>query len=68
MTEPGLLPLTCGTCLRAVTLSYMPGPRPIAAVYFCPYCHKSNRLEVPGQIRGVTKAQDETFLSHRNQP
>ena len=58
---PLSLPLTCATCQRNLVVSYVPGPRPIAATYFCPYCHKVNRLELQGQIRGVTKAHQETF-------
>lgn len=59
--EPLSIPLSCGTCLRNLALSYVPGPQPIAATYFCPYCHKVNRLELLGQIRGVAKAHKETF-------
>ena len=59
--SPVSLPHACGVCQRRVTLSYTPGPRPTAATYFCPYCHKVNRLELQGEIRGITKAHDETF-------
>jgi hypothetical protein len=58
---PQSIPLKCGTCLRDVTLSYAPGPRMTPTMYFCPYCHKANRLEVQGEIRGVAKAHDERF-------
>ena len=53
------MPLSCGTCQRNVALWYVPGPRPIATTFFCPYCHKVNRLDLLGQIRGVTKAHVE---------
>jgi hypothetical protein len=59
--EPVGLALACGTCQRKVVLSYTPGPRSLATTFFCPYCHKVNRLDVPGSIRGVTKAHDERF-------
>lgn len=56
---PRSMPLSCGTCQRHVALSYVPGPRPIATTFFCPYCHKVNRLDLLGQIRGITKAHVE---------
>ena len=59
--DPVSVALSCGACQRDLALSYTPGPRPTATTYFCPYCHKVNRLELPGQIRGVTKAHNETF-------
>lgn len=59
--SPVSLALVCGTCGRDVSLSYTPGPKSNPTMYFCPYCHKVNRLEIPGQIRGVTKAHNEKF-------
>ena len=61
MLHPRSISLQCGTCLRGVTLSYAPGSRMTATMFFCPYCHKANRLEVQGAIRGVVKAHDERF-------
>jgi hypothetical protein len=55
------LALQCANCTRNVLLSYSPGTQATATTYFCPYCHRVNRLEVPGAIRGVTRAQNEKF-------
>lgn len=59
--EPVSFPVQCGNCGRAVTLDYVPGQRSVPVVYFCPYCHKPARLELPGQLRGVSKAENERF-------
>ncbi len=55
------LTLTCGNCGRGVSLEYAAGPRPVQTVYFCPSCYKANRLEVPGQIRGIRKLKEVAF-------
>ena len=55
------LALSCSNCQRNVTLSYAPGPRETATTWFCPYCHRVNRLDVKGEIRGVSKAHNEKF-------
>ncbi len=56
-THPWLA-LTCTNCSRGITLEYAAGPQLVKTVFFCPACYKANRLDVPGQIRGVRRVID----------